>query len=332
MATPATAQQLADLTQQQQAAEAAAFEKQAAEEADGGASAALAALVTAALTAWVLAFGSLAAVGAGAGLVSYLARIRRDVDRAQSGLGRRATHVIEGALADATAMGARHALAFASRASGQRHPVPDVSISGDVVEAARGVADAVAEQLRLVARLLSPRNVTSWRDVLTGLGAARRAAGMVRSAVAWCLHRAINDGATQAITTLDARALWVTEPDACAICLAYAGRLADRDGRFPGGLSMDPASRTSTRAAIEGPPRHPNCRCRLVPWRDEWASGRTDLPELLRQQALRSVATGRGRPSESRTVRIRAASALAANRHTPDPLRRAAQATVAGRF
>lgn len=332
MATPATAQQLANLTQQQQAAEAAALEEQTAGEADGGTGAGVAVIVTAALAAWVLAFGSLAAAGAGAGLVSYLARVRRDVDSAQAGLGSRAARAIESALADATAMGARHAMAFARRASGGHFAVPDVSVSRDVIDAARGVADAVTEQLRLAARLLSPRNVTSWRDVLTGLGAVRRAVGMVRSAVAWCLHRAINDGAAQAIATLDARALWVTEPDACVACLAYAGRLADRDGYFPGGLSMDPAQRSTTTAAIEGPPKHPNCRCRLVPWRDEWASGRTALPDLLRRQALRSIATGGGRPSESRTARIRAARALAASRHTPDPLRRAAQATAAGRF
>lgn len=387
MAKPATAQQLADLAQQQQADEAATLEEQTAKEADGGAGAGLAALITTALAAWILAFGTVTATGGGARLVTYLMRVRRDVDRVQSGLGRRASRVIEDALMDATAMGARHAEQFARQASGERlaasgsrdpsrpargegrrdllarptpggaetaplrgsrsrsdrHSrtgrnrtsdvaVPDMRVSQDTLEAARSVAGAVQEQLRLAGRLLSPRNVSSWRDVLTGLGAARRTVGMVRSAVAWCLHRAINDGATQTITALDARALWVTEPDACVICLAYAGQLADRDGRFPGGLSMDPASRSTTKAAIEGPPKHPNCRCRLVPWRDEWAHGSTALPELLRQQALRSVAAGRGRPSESRTARIRAARVLLARRQTPDHLRRAAQATAAGHF
>lgn len=332
MATPATAQQLADLTQQQQAAEAATLEEQTAEEADGGVGAGLAALIAAALTAWVLAFGTPATAGGGARLVTYLVRVRRDVDGAQSGLGGRAARVIEGALADATVMGARHAVGFADLASGRRHPVPDVTVSRDVIDAARGVAGTVAEQLRLAARLLSPRNVSSWRDVLTGLGAARRTVSIVRAAVAWGVHRAINDGAAQTIAALGVRTLWVTEPDACVVCLAYAGRLADRDGRFPGGLSMDPASRSTTKAAIEGPPKHPHCRCRLVPWLDEWAHGAIALPELLRQQALRSVATGRGRPTESRTARIRAARVLLARRQTPDHLRRAAQATAAGRF
>lgn len=331
MAKPATAQQLADLAQQGQAAEAAALEEQTAEEADGGAGAALAALVAAALAAWVLAFGGVAAAGGGVALAAYLMRVRRDVNRAQSGLDRRAPRAIEGALAEAAAMGARHAVDFARRASGEAAATPDVKVSRDARQAAKGVADAVGEQLRLAARLLNPRSVSSWRDVLTGLGAARRAASIVRSAVAWCLHRTINDGAEQAIAALGARALWVAEPDACVICLAYAGRLADRDGRFPGGLSMDPASRSTTKAAIEGPPAHPNCRCRLVPWRDEWAHGPTTLPELLRQQALTSIATGGGRPTESRTARIRAAQALAVNRQIPDHLRHAARATAAGR-
>jgi hypothetical protein len=331
MAKPATAQQLADLTQQQQVDEAVALEERTAEEADGGAGAALAALVAAALATWVLAFGAVAAAGGGVALAAYLMRVRRDVNRAQSGLDRRASRAIDGALAEAAAMGARHAVDFARRASGQAVTVPDVKVSRDARRAAKGIADAVGEQLRLAARLLNPRNVSSWRDVLTGLGAARRVVGMVRSAVAWCLHRAINDGATQTIAGLGARALWVAEPDACVICLAYSGHLADRDGHFPGGLSMDPASRSSTKAAIEGPPAHPNCRCRLVPWREEWAHGATALPELLRQQALRSIATGGARPSESRTARIRAAHALAANRQIPDHLRRAARATAAGR-
>jgi hypothetical protein len=332
MAKPATAQQLADLTQQQQAAEAAALEGQTVQEADGGAGVALAALIGAALAAWVLAFGAVAATGAGTALAAYLVRMRRDVQRAQSGLDRRAARAIEGALDGAAAMGARHAVDFASRASGRQMVVPDVTVPRDARQAARGVADAVAEQLRVAARLLHPRTASSWHDVLAGLGAARRAVSIVGSTVAWCLYRAINDGAAQAIAAIGARALWVAEPDACVICLAYAGRFADRDSVFPGGLSMDPASHSTSKAAIEGPPVHPNCRCRLVPWRDEWAYGPTSLPELLRSQAVRSIATGSRRPSESRAARMRAARALAAQRQIPDPLRRAAQATAAGRF
>lgn len=332
MTPPATPTQLAALVQQEQADEAAALEEQTAKDADGGADAALAAVIAAAAAGWVTSFGTLAAVGGGTALAVYLARVRRDVDQAQGGLGRRAARTVEQALADAVAMGVRHTFTFARRAGDSRRGSVAGVVPRDILDAARAIAATVREQLRLTEVLLSPRSVAGqgWSGVTAGLAAARRAVSLVRSAVAWCIHRAINDGAAQAIAELGARRLWVTEPDACVRCLAYAGHLANTEGMFPGGLSMDPASRATGAAAVEGPPLHPNCRCRLVAWRDEWARpGATSLPDLLRAQAWRSIASGRGRPTESRAARIRAARALAARRGVPDRLRRQAR-TAAG--
>lgn len=329
----ATAQQLATLVQQQHADEAAALEEQTAVEADGGASMALAGLLPAALAGWVAAFGALSVTGAGLKLAALLARLRGDVNLAGSGLGRRARRALEGALGDAAEMGARHATDFARRASGDRLDVPGVDVSEAAWDAVHGLADAVAEQLRLAVRLLSPRTIsaTGWRGVVVALAAARRAASLVRSTVAWAVHRAVNDGATQAANALGAWGLWVAEPDACVRCLAYAGRLTDRDGLFPGGLSMDPHTRSTSKAALESPPAHPSCRCRLVPWMPEWGTGPGGLPDLLRDQALRSIATGRGRTTESRAARRRAAQALLAQRGLSASVRRQAQATAAGR-
>lgn len=261
MARPATPQQLATLVQEQQAAEAAALEEQTAQQADDGAGAELAGLVAVALAAWVAAFGALAVLGVGAKLAGLLAGVRADMDRASKGMGRRAQLALEGALDEATRLGGRHAVDFLRRASGRDHDLPDLNVSRDVAEAAAHLSATVAEQMRLAARLLSPRVVSAsgWRGVILGLAAARRAATLVRQTIAWVIHRAINDGAAQVADHYGARGMWVTEPDACVICLAYAGRLADRDGRFPGGLSMDPQSRTSAKASIDGPPLHPNC-------------------------------------------------------------------------
>jgi hypothetical protein len=333
MARPATPQQLADLVQQQQADEAAALEEQTAKDADGGAGAALAGLITVALAAWVAAFGALAALGSGLALARLLAGLRADVDRAAGGLGRRSQRVLEGALEAATHLGGRHAADFLRRASGRDHALPDLNVSRDIAETAAHLQATVAEQLRLAARLLSPREVsrTGWRGVVLGLGAARRSGTLVRQAIAWVIHRAINDGAAQVADHYGARGLWVTEPDACVRCLAYAGYLTDRDGRFPGGLSMDPHSRSIRRAAIDGPPLHPNCRCRLVPWMPDWDIGPGSLPDLLRDQAWRSIAAGRGRPTESRAARRRAAHALLARRGLSARVRRQATATAAGR-
>lgn len=334
MTTPATPEQLATLVQEQQTDEAAALEQQTAEEADGGAGAALAGLLAAALAAWIAAFGTLAAAGAGAKLISLLAGLRGDVGRASRGLGPRSARMLEAALDDAARMGARHAAGFLSRATGRRHTVPDVDVAEAAVVVARGLAREVADQLELAARILHPRMVSGrgWRGVIVGLAAARRAVSLVRQSISWAIHRAVNDGAAQTAAHYGARGLWVSEPDACVICLAYAGRLADRDGRFPGGLSMDPHSRSSTKAALEGPPAHVNCRCRLVPWMPGWDTGPGSLPDLLRDQAWRSVAAGRGRPSESRAARRRAAQALLARRGLSARVRREAAATAAGRM
>lgn len=326
----ATAQQLATLVQDQQAAEAAALEQQTADQADDGAGVALAALLTAAVAGWVATFGALTVAGAGAGLAGYLTGLRRDTDKALAGLDVRAARTIEDALSDAAALGARHAIAFATRAGGGRHRVPEVSVPAEALAAARDVAAVVREQARLSARLLSPRHVSSWRDVLTGIGAAKRAVTLVRQTTAWAVHRAVNAGSQQATEALAARSLWVAEPTACVRCAAYSGRLSDRDGHFPGGLSLDPAQRSTTRAAIDGPPLHPACRCRCVPWRPEWAPARgPSLPDLLREQAWRAAATGAARPSESRTARLRAAQYVSTQRDIPAAVRRQARAAAA---
>lgn len=333
MTHPATPQQLATLVQEQQAAEAAALEEQTAQQADAGAGAELATLVAVALAAWVAAFGALTAIGAGLALAGLLADVRSDVNRASSGLGPRAHGALARALDDATRLGGRHAADFLRRASGRDHDLPDLDVSRDLAEAAAHLQATVAEQLRLAARLLSPRvvSVSGWRGVILGLAAARRAATLVRQSIAWTIHRAINDGAAQVADHYGARGMWVSEPDACVACLAYAGRLADRDGHFPSGLSMDPRSRNLRQAAIDGPPKHINCRCRLVPWMPDWDTGPGTLPDLLRDQAWRAIATGRGRPSESRAARRRAAQALLAQRGLSARVRRQAQATAADR-
>lgn len=328
----ASAQDLAGLVQREQTREAVALEQQTIADADGGAGAALAVAVTAALTGWVGAFGALTVIGSGPALASYLAGVRRDVTRATEGMEQRAPRAVEGALDEAATVGARHAVEFAARAGGGRHGAPVASAPRDAADAARSLGVLVRDHLRLSRALLSEREVrrTGWRGVLAGIGAARQAVATVGRVGAWAVHRAINDGAAQAITRLGADGLWVAEPDACVACLAYTGRLADPDGRFPGGLSLDPRQARAGTPPIEGPPRHPHCRCRLTPWRPAWAPRNgTALPDLLQQQAWRSVAAGRARPTESRAARLRAARTLLTAPGVPAGVRRQARTAVA---
>lgn len=333
MANP---EELAALAQQRQASEAAALESAVAAEATGGTDAALSAALTAALSAWVTTFGTLTAPATGAALAAYLGKVRRAADGATAGLGPRTSRVTSRALADAAALGARHAVEFVRAAGASPPRLPSIRPPANAVQAARDLDDIITAQLRLAERMLSPRVVqqTRWRGVVAGLAAARRALSLARSGIAWCVHRAINDGAAQAIAATRADRLWVAEPDACVRCLAYAGHLADDDGLFPGGLSMDPQQLLPGADPIPGPPLHPHCRCKLLPWRDAWMPpGSATLPALLRERALRSVAVGRARPSESRAARLRAAGDLLARRDVPARVRRQAQAAVsAGHF
>lgn len=332
----ATAEELAALTQKRQAAEAQALEDAVADDATGRTDESLSDVLKAALASWVTTFGALTAPAAGAALTAYLAQVRQATSHATTGLALRASQAAHGALAEATALGARHATEFAHTAGAALLRPPRTVPPGDAAQVARGLVESINEQLRLATRMLSPRIIrqTKWRGVVAGLAAARRALSLSRSGIAWCLHRAINDGAAQAIAAMRADRLWVAEPDACVRCLAYAGRLAFADGTFPGGLSMDPQQAQPDAAPIPGPPQHPNCRCRIVPWRDSWAPpGGSTLPALLQERALRSVAAGRARPSESHAARLRAARGLLVRRDVPARARRQAQAAVAaGRF
>ncbi|MFF8482337.1 hypothetical protein [Streptomyces antibioticus] len=330
---PHTPQQLADLVQKRQADEARLLEDRVAHTADAGAAAKLAASVKDVLTWWINAFGSLTAAGTGARLASLLADVRARVEQATRGMPGRTQRTLDGALEEATVLGARHAAHFLTRATGRQHDTPEVAVPDEAARTVMALAGRIGEQLRSASRLLTPRMVagSGWRGVLAGVGAARRAAGLVRQGAAWGVQRAVNDGAAQVADHYGAVLLWVAEPTACVRCAAYAGHVTAPGGKFPGGLSMDPASRSAAAAPIEGPPLHVNCRCRAVPWMPDWDTGPGTLPALLRDQALTSVAAGERRPSESRAARRRAAQDLLARRGLPARVRRQAAATAAGR-
>jgi hypothetical protein len=149
--------------------------------------------------------------------------------------------------------------------------------------------------------------------------------------VAWLVQQAVGVGSAAVADALGVGRLWVAEQDACVRCAAYSGIVIRPGGRFPGGLSFDPAQRTADADPVDGPPLHPHCRCRAVPWFAEWGDG---LPRLLRHQAERAVGEGWSLPSESGAARVRAARDLLDSRRPLPPrvAARARQAVAAGRF
>lgn len=276
---------LADRIQQGQIDEATAYEQQVQRQATGDSHDVLAEAVTAATALWVAAFGSATAVGAGAALSKVLREAGQAVTAVLSGLGAQAGSAILDAVSGARELGRAQAISTL-RAVGMKVPrVPrarhDKAILQDVASLQAHVADALARVLRLLAA-----NPDRLADVLTVIGVARAAVSRVRAAVAWHIHKAIDQGAADVADAAALGRLWVAELTACLQCSAYSGEFAAAGTEFEGGLSFDPHQRGQGPDTVVGPPLHPHCRCRTVPWSLSW---KIPLPRVLKARARASV-------------------------------------------
>lgn len=123
--------------------------------------------------------------------------------------------------------------------------------------------------------------------------------------------------------------VWVSERDACVHCTGLAGEAAAFGQPFP--ATSPYAEKQLGWAGYNGrPPRHPNCRCRIIPW-----DGGTDSTDALKREAERSIARGWSLPSESNAQRIRALDRLLrqpGTRLPPSVVRRARQALLNRNF
>lgn len=123
--------------------------------------------------------------------------------------------------------------------------------------------------------------------------------------------------------------IWIAERDACVHCIGLAGEVAQFGQPFPADSPF--AEKPLTWRGYNGrPPRHPNCRCRIIPW-----EGGTDTTDALKREAQRSVARGWSLPSESNAARLRALDRLLRQsnlRLPPSVIRRARQALQSGNF
>jgi len=123
--------------------------------------------------------------------------------------------------------------------------------------------------------------------------------------------------------------VWVAERDACVNCIALSGQVATFGQPFDGSLTW--GDKPLAWSGFSGkPPRHPHCRCRLVPW-----DGGQETPDALKREAERSVARGWSLPGESNAARIRALDRLLrqpGTRLPPSVVKRARAALAAGNF
>lgn len=302
---------LAQLIQGEQTDEVRALEDRIATRALGAIDARFDVLTRRSVTAWVAAFGSVQAEASNPGVLRrILAAIRAAIRRLLGPLGARAEEALSDALLEAVRLGARQHAAFLDEATGRdRHPVA-VRPSRRLRGRAAAITAAVAERRDRALDMLRPSRVRRWSDAQAGIGVARSATSAVRTHITTVVGEAVNEATQAAVDHVGAKKLWIAERDACVNCAAYAGLTVAANATFPAGLSWDPNQRGRV-PALDAPPLHPNCRCRVVAWNDSWAEeGVTSMPDAVRREARRSVARGWSLPTESGAARIRAAREL----------------------
>jgi hypothetical protein len=203
------------------------------------------------------------------------------------------------------------------------------------------VADAAGDQAaaHLADAVQALRSADTAEQARAALAVADRAPASVELAAGWAVNRAANDAVKASARHLGAELLWIAERDACVVCTALAGHVAnpatgvwfDEFATF--GPHRPPAPWPPGQPLMR-PPRHPHCRCMVVVWLGS-ASGQPDLPASLQHEARRSILRGFSRPSESHRLRLAAASKLLGTgaADMPKSVRQyAAHAVAAGRF
>lgn len=286
---------------------------------------------------WTKLFGSSPAGAAGDKLLTRVVdAVRQALARLFEGLGQRARRALDAVLNPAAALGVAQGAQVLSLLTGRRTRSAGAAPSRAQRRAARRLPGIVDEQHRSSLGLLKVNLIRrlGLTGALAAVGRGRGVIARIRAAITHTVNETANAAIAQQIRAAGAQKVWVAERDGCVRCTAYAGTVAEVGEDFPGGRSWDPSQR-GRGEALTGPPLHPNCRCRLAPWKDEWAEpGIPPLPEVLQREAWRSIARGWSLPTESNAARIRAArELLRVGVRLPQSVREfAADAVRAGRF
>ncbi|MFF2852679.1 hypothetical protein ACFVT5_41260 [Streptomyces sp. NPDC058001] len=279
-----SSQQVADTAQTHPAA-IRALEQRTIPEATQPLAQALKAAHSAATSRWIR---ETAATNIPARLDEFAAYVTQLLDAAFADKGKGAQRAAERAAFTVAQAGARQASQLATTMRGKPTPPVNAAPGEDAQAVAEAIPAAVEEEHQRALALLTVASLTAMG--LAGLNAAftraRRAISRVAAAIAVTITTANAHASNLVARALGdgVRLLWVAEPDACPACAAYAGRSIRPGGKFRGGLSLDPR-RTVFVTAITGPPRHPRCRCVLIPWSTAWLLDGPPLPTLLRHRA-----------------------------------------------
>jgi hypothetical protein len=231
---------------------------------------------------WMMVTSPQQAIPSEANLKALIEHIRKALEAAFYGQGAYAMREAQRAAYTAASLGLQHASRITALLRGVPPPSNVPVETGPVADrAADAIPAAVQEEHTHALALLTTAGLTATglaglRGVFTR---ARRAVTRITAGVASAVTSAAANAALTVARYLGpgVRMLWVAEPGACPACAAYAGRSIRPGGHFPGGLSLDP-KRTVFLTSIPGPPRHPHCRCVVIPWHPRWATRTAPAP------------------------------------------------------
>lgn len=181
-------------------------------------------------------------------------------------------------------------------------PLPDLSA-------------VVGKRWDMADRLLTTQPIQTFDQLTVALAPAHAAAADVDRDVRTAVNTAVNLASHDAAVEHDTDLLWESLSDACVVCLALSGTVVGHDEDFPADATFgdkptewwqDPDEPGPLR-----PPRHLRCRCKAVPYLGHAGPpGSLTLPQALKREAQRSILRGFSLPSESESVRVRAADRL----------------------
>jgi len=175
------------------------------------------------------------------------------------------------------------------------------------------IVDAVRTELEQAKELVNAGALTEkgFTQVQVSIARAGKIQSRIENAVQWHLLNANQQAVTETARRRGLDVIWVSERDACVVCLKLNGDVVSPGDTFDvnatyGALAAVPAVWPNA-AVLKHPPRHNHCRCRCELHDSETGGG---LVRALKRESDRSIVYGWRTDSESGQARRSAAEKL----------------------
>lgn len=177
------------------------------------------------------------------------------------------------------------------------------------------ITAAVRDEIEQAKKILTVDGITEkgFTQVQVALARAAKLEQRVEAAVAWHLLYANQQAVTDTARRRRLDLIWISERDACVVCLALNGDVVSPGDSFDVDATYGDPSKVPDvwpdAETLQHAPRHNRCRCRCEIHDSERSA---DLVDALKRESDRAIAYGWRTDSESGEVRRRAAEKLLA--------------------